>query len=353
VVQDRTGLRLRQVLRGREVAAGEPGHDLQAVRAGAHAVVRQCHGDRGALRGRRGAHPATSSPASGCDWTSGLVRRATSASMTLRRSGSAVFHSRELVLRREGCGIGQRVDGPGTALAALDDHWHWGPLVDVREATDAGASHAVRAEHHLWVAVEADAAADVLPASLPQQCDENAPHGLAGAPDSGELGERDADGLLSVALLTFSMVNVLRPGELSRSTASSWSLSGAMVLVMSTQNHHLQEVEVVRSVAGESFGFGVVVVGDHLCGRRSRTARRPRRSRLPGRVGEHALGPHRHAAGVADEVEPFAAGHEQPAWQLRHVLGGHLVGEDRGRCCLARRDLTSIRPSSPTRPSGE
>src|SRR5690606_37650474 len=124
--------------------------------------------------------------------------------------------------------------------------------------------------------------------------------------------------------LTLVMVNVRGPD--SRSTASSWSLVGAMVSLMSISDHH---IHVVGAPLGHrESSDGGLVAGDHL-GRGALERLDGREAGLmPARVRPEARDPDGHGAAVGDVVAPLAAAHQKAVLDLGDVLGGHLAGED-------------------------
>src|SRR5690554_1643751 len=147
-------------------------------------------------------------------------------------------------------------------------------------------------------------------------------------------------GCSALPLLTLVMVNVRGPD--SRSTASSWSLVGAMVLPMSISDHHIHVVGAAFGrrepgdrglVGGDHLGRGLLVLLDG-----------GEDGFLPARVWLDTANAHRDTAAVGDVVAPLAAGHEQSALDLRHVLGRYLAGDDVGQVLLRPTGLDFDQP---------
>src|SRR5690606_10383603 len=127
-------------------------------------------------------------------------------------------------------------------------------------------------------------------------------------------------GCSALPRLTLVMVNVRGPD--SRSTASSWSLVGAIVSLISTSDHH---IHVVSGALGHREpSDGLPVPRDHLGGRLLKLLDGREDGLMPARVRLHARYPHGHAAAVGDVVAPLAAAHQEAALDLGYVLGGHL-----------------------------
>src|SRR5690606_982158 len=132
-------------------------------------------------------------------------------------------------------------------------------------------------------------------------------------------------GWSSLPLETSVMVNVCGPP--SKSTASSWSELGASDSLMSkVMSCHLNvEVDAVGLGHVGDSGF---VVGDDLCDVLLERDAGGGDGVLPLRLGSDALDIERHPTDVGHEVDPLAAGDQQPGLELRHVVSGHLVSED-------------------------
>lgn len=110
--------------------------------------------------------------------------------------------SRELV--GGGCGgsVGERLHLECRALAAGDEQGDRLGLavLEVGQVADPCAADDVAAESDGLVAVEGDAPADPRGGVGSPAGGKHSAHGLAGAPDAGELGEVDVDGLVVLAL---------------------------------------------------------------------------------------------------------------------------------------------------------
>jgi hypothetical protein len=85
-------------------------------------------------------------------------------------------------------------------LATGDDERHLDRLVDVRQVTDARPADFLTAELHARVAKQGDAAAGPHGAVGAPAGSQDAAHGLAGSPDTGELDEPHVHGLVVLAL---------------------------------------------------------------------------------------------------------------------------------------------------------